>query len=78
MLGGNTEIKEYREYLNNEITDLNNIITQEFRFYYKKWTDIFMGRCHKPDSHNGQARWTGTMTVPFFIVPVHYDCPVCI
>ena len=32
---------------------LKAIITQEFRFYYKKWTDIFMGRCHKPDSHNG-------------------------
>ena len=49
-----------------------DIITQEFRFYYKKWTDIFMGRCHKPDSHNGQAWWKTVLSSCLSIVPVRF------
>ena len=63
---GHTDYRPYRHH-RSPITDSRydtlaiahrpiSIITQEFRFYYKKWTDIFIGRCHKPDSHNGQAR----------------------
>ena len=51
---------------------ISAIITQEFRFYYKKWTDIFMGRCHKPDSHNGQAEWKIVLSSCLSIMPVQF------